>query len=97
MDESERQTASREAAKGGLVGALRWGFYGAVLGAAGYAFSPVYRNLTVQFKIYLQMSSMILGGWVEADERLREYEARVRKQRRIARVAALRRQEDDLG
>lgn len=42
------------------------------------------------------MSSMILGGWVEADERLRQYEAHVRKEKRLAKVAALRRQEEDI-
>ena len=82
--EAERQQASREAARGGLFGALRvcffawhhdaiefsfslcclcpptdgmslsrsqWGLVGAMLGAAGYAFSPVYRGLTTQFKM----------------------------------------------
>lgn len=30
---------------------LQWGMYGAVLGGAGYALSPIYRGLTVQFKV----------------------------------------------
>jgi hypothetical protein len=29
----------------------QWGLFGAVVGAAGYAFSPLYRGLTVQFKV----------------------------------------------
>lgn len=85
---------------------LQWGFYTAALGATAYAFSPVYRGLTIQFKVYdsrvfeyclisygahevlmqsryIQMSGMILGGWTEADRRMREYEAKARLQRRM--------------
>ena len=29
------------------------------------------------------MSGMIMGGWIEADRRMREYEARARIQRRM--------------
>jgi hypothetical protein len=29
------------------------------------------------------MSGMIMGGWIDADARLREYEARARVQRRM--------------
>jgi hypothetical protein len=32
---------------------------------------------------YLQMSGMVLGSMIEADYRLRQYEARVRMQRRV--------------
>ena len=32
---------------------------------------------------YIQMSGMILGGWTEADRRLRSYEAAARVQRRM--------------
>jgi hypothetical protein len=32
---------------------------------------------------YIQMSGMILGGWTEADRRMREYEAKARLQRRM--------------
>ncbi|KAI1505663.1 hypothetical protein F5X99DRAFT_367331 [Biscogniauxia marginata] len=51
--------------------------------------SPVYRGLTIQFKVYLQMSGMILGGMIEADNRVRRYEQRVRIQRRVARDRAM--------
>lgn len=34
------------------------------------------------------MSGMVLGGMIEADNRLRQYEAAVRQQRRIARHQA---------
>ncbi len=33
---------------------------------------------------YIQMSGMILGGWTEADRRLREYEAAARLRRKMA-------------
>jgi hypothetical protein len=37
---------------------------------------------------YLQMSGMVLGSMLEADHRVREYEARVRMQRRLMRDRA---------
>ncbi|KAI9746362.1 MAG: hypothetical protein M1818_000074 [Claussenomyces sp. TS43310] len=46
--------------------------------------SPVYRGLTLQFKVFLQMSGMVTGGMLDADSRLRAYELRVRMQRKIA-------------
>ncbi|KAL9600786.1 MAG: hypothetical protein Q9179_003099, partial [Wetmoreana sp. 5 TL-2023] len=44
------------------------------LGLAGTFLSPIYRNLTIQFKVFIQLSGMTLGGWIEADRRLRRYE-----------------------
>lgn len=44
--------------------------------------------MTIQFKIYIQMSGMVFGSMIEADSRLREYEARMRMQRRILRDRA---------
>ncbi|UKZ83447.1 hypothetical protein TrVFT333_011256 [Trichoderma virens FT-333] len=57
-------------------------------GGAAYFWSPVYRKTTVQFKVYVQMSAMVLGGMIEADQRLRQYEAHVRAQRRWLREKA---------
>lgn len=37
---------------------------------------------------YIQMSAMVLGSMLEADHRLREYEARIRMQRRLMRDRA---------
>ena len=37
---------------------------------------------------YLQMSGMVLGSMLEADSRLRQYEARMRVQRRLQREQA---------
>lgn len=88
MHSAEANTAAWEATRGAFTGAARWGAVTAVLGVAGYYFSPVYRGLTVQFKIYLQMIGMTFGSMVEADHRLRVYEAQMRLQRRIARDRA---------
>jgi hypothetical protein len=38
---------------------------------------------------YLQMSGMALGSMIEADRSLRQYEARMRVQRRLARDRAM--------
>ncbi|KAJ4306305.1 hypothetical protein N0V88_001105 [Collariella sp. IMI 366227] len=84
----EAADASWEATRGAVDGAIKWGIASAVLGGVGYAVSPVYRGLTIQFKVYIQMSGMVLGSMLEADSRLRAYEARMRAQRRIAKEQA---------
>lgn len=43
----------------------QWGIGALVLGVVLNQFSPIYRNLTFQFKVYLQMSGMIAGGSIE--------------------------------
>ncbi|KAI9878734.1 MAG: hypothetical protein M1830_010640 [Pleopsidium flavum] len=70
-------------------GAFPWGAATAFLGAAGYLLSPIYRGLTVQFKVFLQMSGMTIGSMIEADRRLRDYEVTVRRNKRLARDAAV--------
>jgi len=87
--DQERNEAAWIGMVGGLVGACRWGFYSAILAAGGYYFSPVYRGLTLQFKVYLQMSGMTIGGCLEADRRVRDYERsyrRIRKAKKDAEV-----------
>ncbi|KAL2136801.1 hypothetical protein VTI74DRAFT_1453 [Chaetomium olivicolor] len=84
----EAVDASWEATRGAVHGAIKWGIASAILGGIGYAVSPMYRGLTIQFKVYLQMSGMVLGSMLEADHRLRQYEARMRVQRRLAREQA---------
>jgi len=81
----EASEAAWSGGRGAVVGAARWGMYGAILAGAGYFMSPVYRGLTIQFKVYLQMSAMILGGCLEADHSIREYEAKVRMHKRLMR------------
>ncbi|KAI9811002.1 MAG: hypothetical protein M1827_005734 [Pycnora praestabilis] len=87
--DSEANAAAWEAARGAVSGAARWGLYVGILGAAGFAFSPVYRGLTVQFKVFLQMSGMTVGSMIEADRRLRDYEVIVRRNKRLARDQAV--------
>ncbi|EON66584.1 hypothetical protein W97_05830 [Coniosporium apollinis CBS 100218] len=85
--DEEVNKAAWEAARGALTGAARWGIYAGVLGAAAYAFSPIYRGLTIQFKVYLQMSGMAVGSMIEADRRMLAYERKIRAEKRIARDA----------
>ncbi|WQF79787.1 Putative respiratory complex factor Rcf3 [Colletotrichum destructivum] len=88
MKSAEADDAAWEATRGAVTGAVRWGAGAAVLGAFAWRFSPLYKGLTIQFKIYMQMSAMVLGSMLEADNRLREYEARVRIQKRMLRDKA---------
>lgn len=52
----EAVDASWEASRGAVAGAVKWGIGSALLGAIGYAVSPVYRGLTIQFKVYALLS-----------------------------------------
>ncbi|KAI1327811.1 hypothetical protein F5Y16DRAFT_185790 [Xylariaceae sp. FL0255] len=89
LESEDAKQAQAEAVRGAGYGALKWGAASAVLAGLGWCFSPVYRGLTVQFKAYLQMSGMLLGGMIEADASMRRYEHQVRIQRRIARDRAM--------
>ena len=51
LNSDEAREAQWEAVRGGSIGAVKWGAATAMLGAAGYVFSPVYRGLTIQFKV----------------------------------------------
>ncbi|PHH80352.1 hypothetical protein CDD83_3767 [Cordyceps sp. RAO-2017] len=82
LNSDEANDAAWEAGKGALVGAAKWGAGTAVLGAIGFVCSPVYRATTIQFKVYIQMSGMLLGGMIEADRSLRQYEYQMKMQRR---------------
>jgi hypothetical protein len=52
MKSEEAHDAAWEAARGAFTGAAKWGIATAILGAVGYAWSPVYRGTTIQFKVY---------------------------------------------
>ncbi|KAF4985781.1 hypothetical protein FDECE_16316 [Fusarium decemcellulare] len=88
MQSEEANDAAWEAAKGAVMGAAKWGAGAAVVGAAGWVWSPLYRSMTIQFKVYLQMCGMVVGSMIEADGRLRAYEHQVRMQRRVMREKA---------
>jgi hypothetical protein len=47
----EVNQAYTEALRGGLVGASKWGGVAAIAAATAYAMTPVYRGLTIQFKV----------------------------------------------
>lgn len=47
----EANEASWEAVRGGVSGALKWGAGAAVLGVIGHKMYPLYRGLTIQFKV----------------------------------------------
>lgn len=104
LKNEEANVAAWEASKGGLVGAAKWGAVTGAVGALAYFTSPLYRSMTIQFKVYvqasdvlvhvtrsiahtacrfLQMSGMVLGGMVEAELRLQEFEAQMRLRRKV--------------
>ncbi|KAF7549044.1 hypothetical protein G7Z17_g6666 [Cylindrodendrum hubeiense] len=60
MKSEEATDAAWEATKGGLMGAAKWGAGVALLGTAGFFWSPVYRGTTIQFKVYDVMSEHLL-------------------------------------
>ncbi|OAA60448.1 hypothetical protein SPI_05572 [Niveomyces insectorum RCEF 264] len=99
MQDDDAVAAGWAATRGAGVGALKYGAAMAVLAAVGQKTSPLYRGLTIQFKVYIQMSGMVLGSMIEADHQLRVYEAELRQQRRImrhqARMRALQDDDDD--
>ncbi|KAF8538240.1 hypothetical protein BDD12DRAFT_843611 [Trichophaea hybrida] len=52
---------------GALQGATKWGIISA-LGAVGcYFASPLFRGLTIQFRVYLWMCPTTIGSMMEAD------------------------------
>jgi hypothetical protein len=53
--------------------------------------SKIYRSLTPQFKVFLHMSAMTLGGCIWAEKRVGEYLEVVRKERRAERRAEMER------
>ncbi|KAF1981159.1 hypothetical protein K402DRAFT_303315, partial [Aulographum hederae CBS 113979] len=85
--DEEMNAAAWVAARGAVRGAAVWGLCSGLLGVAAYAYSPVFRGLTIQFKVFLQSSAMVLGGMTEADSRLRLHEVQVRRSKRLARDA----------
>ncbi|KAH7122749.1 hypothetical protein B0J11DRAFT_490094 [Dendryphion nanum] len=94
--DDETNEAAWEATRGAVSGASKWGAFMAAAGGVAYAFSPMYRGLTFQFKVYIQMSGMIFGGMIEADRRMRTYEHTIRHHKRMARdMEVWRRYEED--
>jgi hypothetical protein len=88
LHSDEANAAGFEAARGAVIGAVKWGALVALVGAGAYVKSPVYRNTTIQFKVFLQSSAMVAGGIIEADSTLRRHEAQVRARKRLLRDQA---------
>ncbi|KAF2484583.1 hypothetical protein BDY17DRAFT_345334 [Neohortaea acidophila] len=96
VHDEEINSAAWAATRGAVVGAAKWGIFSAAAAAVAFQFSPVYRGLTVQFKVFLQMSGMAIGSMIEADKRLRAHELHVRHYKRVVRDAEVwRRYEQD--
>lgn len=70
----------------------QWGIPFAAFGVIGYQMSPVYRGLTIPFKVFIQLSGMVLGGYMEADRSVRRFEERIRLQKRAEKDHAIWRQ-----
>lgn len=51
MKDEEVAGAAWAATRGAGYGALKWGAVTGVLSGIGYATSPIYRGLTIQFKV----------------------------------------------
>ncbi|KAF1813532.1 hypothetical protein P152DRAFT_434735 [Eremomyces bilateralis CBS 781.70] len=83
LQDEELDRAAWQAAKAGAIGAAKWGVGAAMLGGAAYFYSPIYRGLTIQFKIYLQMSAMTLGGILKGESYMHDHKIRMRHYRRL--------------
>lgn len=81
-DISPPAATSTVAAQGFASGALRFGTISLLSHFALTRIHPVYRGLTVQFKVYLQLSAMLLGGCIFAEKRVSEYNDGIRLRRR---------------
>lgn len=70
------------AAQGFASGALRFGSISILSHIALNSLNPIYRGLTVQFKVFIQLSAMTLGGCIFAEKRVSEYNDMVRRRNR---------------
>ncbi|KAI1617902.1 hypothetical protein EDD37DRAFT_245282 [Exophiala viscosa] len=69
------------AASGFASGALRFGTI-SMLSHFLLNRHPVYRGLTVQFKVFIQISAMTLGGCIFAERSVTDYNNSVRRRNR---------------
>lgn len=51
--DEEINSAAWAATRGAVVGAAKWGAFSAIAAAVAFNFSPIYRGLTFQFKVYV--------------------------------------------
>lgn len=71
-----------EATRGFLSGAFRFTSISILAHILLQRVHPVYRGLTVQFKVFIQLSAGTLGGCIFAEKRVNEYNNMVRRQQR---------------
>jgi hypothetical protein len=51
MNDEEVKEGAREGMRGAAIGGLKYGVAMLILGGIGQAMSPLYRGLTIQFKL----------------------------------------------
>jgi hypothetical protein len=70
------------AGRGFAVGAARFGCISLIAHILLSRIHPVYRGLTVQFKVFIQLSAMTLGGCIFAEKRVTDYNDMIRRRNR---------------
>jgi hypothetical protein len=70
------------AAKGFAIGALRFGSISILSHILLQATHPVYRRITPQFKVFVQIAAMTLGGCIFAEKKVSDYNDMLRRRRR---------------
>jgi hypothetical protein len=70
------------AAAGFASGALRFGTISFISHFVLNRYTPIYRGLTIQFKVFLQISAMTFGGVIFAEKAVGEFNESVRRRRR---------------
>ncbi|EXJ79724.1 hypothetical protein A1O3_08007 [Capronia epimyces CBS 606.96] len=70
------------AASGFASGVLRFGTISLLTHFLLNRTNPIYRGLTVQFKVYIQISAMTLGGCIFAEKQVTDYNNAVRRRNR---------------
>ena len=79
---------TRVAGRGFMVGAARFGAISLLAHIALMRIHPVYRGLTIQFKAFIQLSALTLGGCIFAEKRVTEYNDMVRHRNRALQRSA---------
>jgi len=70
------------AAQGFAGGALRFGSLSILTHIILNPINPIYRGLTIQFKVFIQLSAMTLGGCIFAEKRVTDYNDMIRRRNR---------------
>lgn len=76
------QALTSIAAYGFATGLFRFGSISILTHLCLQPFHPLYRGLTVQFKVFIQVAAMTLGGCIFAEKRVSEFNDSVRRRNR---------------